>query len=554
MTAPGGPTGRGTGSQKRRRSGRSRSGADAGPPGSDGAPDAAAEAAGAGRLLDTWVDIERDYAAVRAERDRLRAEADAHATRLAEQERQVAGYRSQVETLGEELAGTRRRLEERTALGGQGGSGGSDRRLADYRDALLGMEQALAERDRAILQHAAEKAELAARIAGLERQFAEVTGRWRESDAANARLQALLTEAARGAERLEGELRQARAGNDRLARDLAEQSSRLAAMRADKAGQAGAQAQGEARTKELTAALAEERQRSTAALARLRERDDRLALLETALEKQRLENRTAEAARAAAESGLAAALERSAGQDAAGQPAASGEELAAREARIAELEARVAALTRDAAATENAAGLAVAARDRMAGELERKVAAAVDLEARVAALVTELEAQREAAGGLESELRRQRNTIAVLGREIERLEAIEAGTRRREEVSTRHGAAEADKRRKARLVVSLEGDHNIKYPLYKQAMIIGRASDADIHVIGRFTSRRHARIVITDDDSAVIEDLGSLNGIRVNDEVVARHVLRDGDMLDIGGARLQFIDLGQREAVRSNAG
>jgi biopolymer transport protein ExbB/TolQ len=58
----------------------------------------------------------------------------------------------------------------------------------------------------------------------------------------------------------------------------------------------------------------------------------------------------------------------------------------------------------------------------MAGELERKVAATVDLEARVAALVAELEAQREAGGGLESELRRQRNTIAVLGREIERLE------------------------------------------------------------------------------------------------------------------------------------
>jgi len=115
-------------------------------------------------------------------------------------------------------------------------------------------------------------------------------------------------------------------------------------------------------------------------------------------------------------------------------------------------------------------------------------------------------------------------------------------------------ASDADRRRKARLIVSLEGDHNIKYPLYKQTMIIGRSSDADIHVIGRFTSRRHARVVILEDETAVIEDLGSLNGIRVNDEAVTRHVLHDGDLLDVGGARLQFVDLGERETARSNTG
>jgi chromosome segregation ATPase len=526
----------------------------------------AREPEGVERLRDTWANIEKELSGVRAERDRLLAAADGHDGQLAEQQRRVAAYRSQVETLQAELAGARRRLEERNALDGvQSGRGSADKRLADYRDALLGMEHTLAERERAILNHATEKAELTARIAELQRQFAEITGRWRESEAANGRLQAMLTDAARAAERLEGELRQAREGAERMAQKAVEQEALVSKLRGAKAGEASAQENGAARLREARRALAEEKQRGAGLLAQLRERDQKLAALDAALERQRAETRAAVEACAAAEARLAGTLgrqpdtgtgeERQAIEALRVELAGAREELARRESRIAEVEARAASLARDVTATENAAGMAVAARDRIAAQLEEKAATVKGLERRIAELVSEMESQRQAAQEAESDRRRQRNNAAVLGRELERAEGVDAGIRKREGLMARHAAtADADKRRKARLVVSLEGDHNIKYPLYKPAMIIGRASDADIHVIGRFTSRRHARILILDDDTAVIEDLGSLNGIRVNDQNVTRHALRDGDMLDIGGARLQFIDLAQRESARSNAG
>jgi hypothetical protein len=181
-----------------------------------------------------------------------------------------------------------------------------------------------------------------------------------------------------------------------------------------------------------------------------------------------------------------------------------------------------------------------------------------DLVAERDLLARELEAQRESCRHLESELRRQSNVNAVQGRDLMRLSKGGAGVRKPDAPMDRHVATTpppdtAGPRRAARVVVSLEGDHRIKYPVYKSTMIIGRAGDADIHVIGRFTSRHHARIVVLEDETAVIEDLGSLNGVRVNGRRVKRHPLQDGDLLDVGGARLQFVDFAKRDAAHRSA-
>lgn len=513
----------------------------------------------AGRLLDRWGQLEQEISTVRAERDRLRAQADSHREELAAGERSVATYRSQVEALQEEIAVTRRRLEQRTAaLNGSGaGRGSADRRLADYRDALLGMEHTLAEREQVILRHATEKAEFAARIAELERQCAEVTGRWRESEAANGRLQAMLTEAARASERLDGEARQARENAACVARQVAE----IATLQDELKAKQASSSRNETRLREQAATLRTEQDRNAGLQARMREQDEALGALQAALERERAQAQAEREQRAAEDAQRTAGVTKAGGERQASKAVraeltAAREELARRDTRIAELEARATKLAGDAAATENVAGMAIAARDRIADELQEKLAVIATLESRAGALAAELEMARQAAAESDSELRRQQNSLAVLGREVERLEAIETSAQRRDEIAARHAmvASDADRRRKARLIVSLEGDHNIKYPLYKQTMIIGRSSDADIHVIGRFTSRRHARVVILEDETAVIEDLGSLNGIRVNDEAVTRHVLHDGDLLDVGGARLQFVDLGERETARSNTG
>jgi pSer/pThr/pTyr-binding forkhead associated (FHA) protein len=102
--------------------------------------------------------------------------------------------------------------------------------------------------------------------------------------------------------------------------------------------------------------------------------------------------------------------------------------------------------------------------------------------------------------------------------------------------------------RTTRLLVTVTGEHAVKYPLYKDVMVIGRSTDSDIQVQGQYTSRHHARIC-SDNDGSFVEDLDSKNGVRVNEQSIRRQRLRDGDMVDVGGAKLRFIDLATRKAA-----
>jgi hypothetical protein len=99
---------------------------------------------------------------------------------------------------------------------------------------------------------------------------------------------------------------------------------------------------------------------------------------------------------------------------------------------------------------------------------------------------------------------------------------------------------EADPLRNHSLMIAMDGDHEVKHPLCKPIMVIGRSCEADIQVEGPYTSRRHARLFVSN-DAVIVDDMGSLNGTIVNDKTVRRRRLRDGDVLDIGGARLRFV-------------
>ena len=73
--------------------------------------------------------------------------------------------------------------------------------------------------------------------------------------------------------------------------------------------------------------------------------------------------------------------------------------------------------------------------------------------------------------------------------------------------------------------------------LVKAATLIGRADYCDICLPSPIVSREHARITrkLT---GAVLEDLGSAYGTRLNDVRVRRRAkLRDGDVITIGVAR-----------------
>jgi hypothetical protein len=93
----------------------------------------------------------------------------------------------------------------------------------------------------------------------------------------------------------------------------------------------------------------------------------------------------------------------------------------------------------------------------------------------------------------------------------------------------------------AKLLVLLDPERPIKYPLFKETMTIGRADVADIQIDNGFLSRLHARVVTTA-DGVTIEDVDSKNGIRVNTKLVTRHPLCHGDVIDLGRLRFRFID------------
>jgi hypothetical protein len=77
--------------------------------------------------------------------------------------------------------------------------------------------------------------------------------------------------------------------------------------------------------------------------------------------------------------------------------------------------------------------------------------------------------------------------------------------------------------------------------LGENEMIIGRIPDCDIQLLVENVSRMHARIIYNNEEYQV-EDLGSTNGVYVNGIKVERCVLRQHDIIEIGGVEMQYIE------------
>jgi hypothetical protein len=99
----------------------------------------------------------------------------------------------------------------------------------------------------------------------------------------------------------------------------------------------------------------------------------------------------------------------------------------------------------------------------------------------------------------------------------------------------------------SRILVLLDPERPIKYPLFKEVMTIGRADIADIQIDNGFLSRLHARIVSTP-DSVAIEDIDSKNGIKVNSKLTPHQTLQHGDVVDLGRLRFRYIDTASDDA------
>lgn len=84
--------------------------------------------------------------------------------------------------------------------------------------------------------------------------------------------------------------------------------------------------------------------------------------------------------------------------------------------------------------------------------------------------------------------------------------------------------------------------------------LIGRGADCQLALDDVLVSRRHAAIQVADDDSAVLEDLGSRNGVFLNGVRVEKSAkLQDGDLIRIGSQDICFYHVGDGDEHPTSA-
>ena len=76
--------------------------------------------------------------------------------------------------------------------------------------------------------------------------------------------------------------------------------------------------------------------------------------------------------------------------------------------------------------------------------------------------------------------------------------------------------------------------------LTKATTTIGRKRTNDIVLEDPYVSRNHAEVVRLEDGAYEIRDLGGRHPVRVNENLISRHRLQDGDAIQIGGSTLIF--------------
>ncbi|MDR2748599.1 MAG: DUF3662 and FHA domain-containing protein [Bifidobacteriaceae bacterium] len=78
-----------------------------------------------------------------------------------------------------------------------------------------------------------------------------------------------------------------------------------------------------------------------------------------------------------------------------------------------------------------------------------------------------------------------------------------------------------------------------RYPLTKTITTVGRSSEADIVVDDTSVSRKHIQFEITS-NGVIAKDLGSTNGMRVEDHLTADALLLNGNTITIGRSKIIF--------------
>jgi hypothetical protein len=100
----------------------------------------------------------------------------------------------------------------------------------------------------------------------------------------------------------------------------------------------------------------------------------------------------------------------------------------------------------------------------------------------------------------------------------------------------------------ALLLVSATGGVDSVIAMNHGRMLVGRSELADVRINSAFVSRYHA-LIVREPSQDLLIDLGSTNGVLVNSRRVLRHVLQHRDLIQIGPARITYLNSAIAPAV-----
>ena len=98
-----------------------------------------------------------------------------------------------------------------------------------------------------------------------------------------------------------------------------------------------------------------------------------------------------------------------------------------------------------------------------------------------------------------------------------------------------------------KLVISIQGLPDREVVLSADRLLLGRGEEADVRIDSVFVSRYHALIVRNNGQDLMI-DLGSTNGLLVNSRRIVRRALRHRDLIQVGPARVMYLNEGLTHA------
>ena len=107
-------------------------------------------------------------------------------------------------------------------------------------------------------------------------------------------------------------------------------------------------------------------------------------------------------------------------------------------------------------------------------------------------------------------------------------------------------SANNDREKVTRVLVGSIGEQELRFPLFKKRLTIGRTEENDIQLKESYVSRNHA-VVVTEGDQTRVIDWGSKNGVYVNSKRVKEHFLSNGDLMMIGNTRFRYEERQKRD-------